>query len=68
MADVLTLGDLSAVPPEGVSDAYRLGWEHGRADRDPDPAMLAYGADRLNDYERGYIDSGRCPCWADADD
>ena len=36
-----------------------LGWADGRADRTPDPARLAYGMNRVNDYERGYIDSGR---------
>ena len=37
---------------------YRQGWEDGKADRDPDSRELAYGSDRLNAYERGYIDSG----------
>lgn len=37
---------------------YRQGWADGKAGRDPDPGELAYGSDRLNAYERGYIDSG----------
>jgi len=37
---------------------YRQGWEDGKADRDPDSRELAYGSDRLNAYERGYVDSG----------
>ena len=37
---------------------YLQGWTDGRADLPPDPAELAYGSDRLNSYERGYIDSG----------
>ena len=37
---------------------YLQGWADGKADRDPDPRELAYGSDRLNSYERGYIDSG----------
>jgi hypothetical protein len=37
---------------------YHAGLEDGRAGRDPDPARTAGGATRLNDYERGYIDSG----------
>lgn len=36
---------------------YRQGWADGKADRDPDSRELAYGSDRLNSYERGYIDS-----------
>lgn len=38
---------------------YARGWQDGKADRDPDPHYVAYGADRCNDYEIGYIDSGR---------
>ena len=30
----------------------------GLADRDPQFDRLALGANRLNDYERGYTDSG----------
>lgn len=37
---------------------YMQGWADGKADKDPDPDELAYGSDRLNSYERGYIDSG----------
>lgn len=37
---------------------YRQGWADGKAGRDPDSRELAYGGDRLNAYERGYIDSG----------
>jgi hypothetical protein len=37
---------------------YRQGWADGKAGRDPDSRELAYGSDRLNSYERGYIDSG----------
>lgn len=37
---------------------YEDGMADGLADRDPDPKRLALGADRLNDYERGYVDSG----------
>jgi hypothetical protein len=37
---------------------YQAGLEDGRAGRDPDHAKTAGGATRLNDYERGYIDSG----------
>lgn len=29
----------------------------GLADRDPDFNRLALGSNRLNDYERGYLDS-----------
>ena len=36
----------------------RQGWTDGKADRDPDSSELAYGSDRLNAYERGYVDSG----------
>ena len=38
---------------------YARGWQDGKADRDPDPRYVAYGANRCNDYETGYIDSGR---------
>jgi hypothetical protein len=38
--------------------AYMRGWDDGKADRDPDFESLNLGKDRLNDYERGYIDSG----------
>jgi hypothetical protein len=41
-----------------AAEKYRQGWDDGNAGRDPDPAMLAYGSDRLSAYERGYIDSG----------
>ena len=43
---------------------YRQGWADGKADRDPDSRELAYGRDRLNSYECGYIDSGyfEVPC------
>lgn len=37
---------------------YMQGWADGKAGKDPDSAELAYGADRCNAYERGYIDSG----------
>jgi hypothetical protein len=37
---------------------YEDGMADGLADRDPDSDRLAYGANRLNDYERGYVDSG----------
>lgn len=37
---------------------YEDGMADGLADRDPDGDRLAYGANRLNDYERGYVDSG----------
>ncbi len=37
---------------------YLDGLADGRADKDPDPERLAYGCNRMNDYERGYIDSG----------
>ena len=37
---------------------YARGWQDGKAGRDPDPSKLAYGANRCNDYEIGYIDSG----------
>ena len=42
---------------EKTDAAYRDGWDDGMAGRDPDPDRLAYGSDRLNAYERGYIDS-----------
>jgi len=38
---------------------YADGLADGLAGRDPDPSRIAYGADRLNAYERGYIDSGQ---------
>lgn len=37
---------------------YDDGMADGLADRDPDFERLALGANRLNDYERGYIASG----------
>lgn len=37
---------------------YRDGYERGKADLDPEFDRLALGANHLNDYERGYIDSG----------
>jgi hypothetical protein len=37
---------------------YADGMADGLAGKPPDPDRLAYGANRLNDYERGYIDSG----------
>ena len=37
---------------------YRDGYRDGKADKDPASDRLAYGANRLNDYERGYIDAG----------
>lgn len=37
---------------------YDEGMSDGLADLDPNSDRLAYGANRLNDYERGYIDSG----------
>ena len=45
--------------PEAESDNYKRGWADGMAGKDPDFESLALGANRLNDYERGYIDSGR---------
>jgi hypothetical protein len=45
-------------PPSGESQNYRDGWADGMAGNDPDAARTAGGATRLNDYERGYIDSG----------
>lgn len=41
------------------SDNYKLGYADGLADADPNPDKLNYGGNRLNDYERGYIDAGR---------
>jgi hypothetical protein len=40
---------------------YARGWQDGAADRDPDPSRLAYGASRMNDYERGYVDGDGPP-------
>lgn len=37
---------------------YLQGWTDGKAGRAPDFGELALGSDRLNSYERGYIDSG----------
>ena len=37
---------------------YDDGWADGIAGLDPQTDRLALGANRLNDYERGYIDSG----------
>lgn len=37
---------------------YLDGWEDGKAGRDPNSERLNYGANRCNDYEIGYIDSG----------
>lgn len=37
---------------------YADGWARGMAGLDPELERLALGANRLNDYERGYIDSG----------
>lgn len=37
---------------------YHDGWADGKAGRDPDSARCALGANRVNDYEAGYIDSG----------
>ncbi len=41
------------------AENYERGWADGKAGRDPDIDRLALGATRLNDYERGYIDSGQ---------
>lgn len=38
---------------------YDDGMTDGLADKPPDFERLALGANRLNDYERGYIDSGK---------
>lgn len=38
---------------------YADGMADGLADRDPQFDRLALGANRLNAYERGYIDSGQ---------
>lgn len=40
-------------------DDYADGMADGLADRDPQLDRLALGANRLNAYERGYIDSGK---------
>lgn len=38
---------------------YADGMADGLAGRDPEFERLALGANRLNAYERGYIDSGK---------
>lgn len=38
---------------------YMDGWNDGKADKPPNPDRLAYGANSCNQYERGYIDSGK---------
>lgn len=45
--------------PSKADRDYQDGYADGMADRDPDPERLAYGANRCNNYERGYIDSGK---------
>lgn len=45
-------------PPEGCSPEFRDGWTEGMAGLSPDPARCAGGANRMNDYERGYVASG----------
>ena len=40
------------------TSSYDAGMADGTAGRDPDTDRLALGANRLNDYERGYIDAG----------
>jgi hypothetical protein len=42
----------------GESQDYRDGLADGLADKDPDPGRLAYGWNRMNDYERGYVAAG----------
>ncbi len=42
----------------GEDAAYWDGYDQGAADRAPDVERMALGANRLNSYERGYIDSG----------
>ena len=37
---------------------YLDGYADGRADKDPDSERLAYGWNRMNDYERGYVAAG----------
>lgn len=38
---------------------YDDGMADGLAGRDPQVKRMALGSHRLNDYERGYIDSGK---------
>lgn len=45
-------------PPAGESENYRGGWADGCAGKGADINRLNDGASWLNDYERGYIDSG----------
>ena len=44
-----------------VRDDYADGMADGLEGRDPQFERLALGANRLNAYERGYIDSGKEP-------
>lgn len=46
-------------PITTTSQDYLDGLADGQAGKDPDSDRLAYGWNRLNDYERGYIDSGK---------
>lgn len=48
----------SGQPATTPSRDYLDGLADGQADKDPDPERLAYGWNRLNDYERGYVDAG----------
>ena len=43
---------------EQATQDYLDGWADGKADKDPDSERLAYGWNRMNDYERGYVASG----------
>ena len=40
------------------SQDYLDGWADGEAEKDPDIDRMWLGANQLNDYERGYVDSG----------
>lgn len=40
---------------------YLDGLADGRADKDPDSERLAYGWNRMNDYEKGYVAAGLPP-------
>jgi hypothetical protein len=42
-----------------ISQDYLDGWADGEAGRDPAFDRLALGWNHLNDYERGYVDSGQ---------
>ena len=55
----MTASDVQAAKQQTeASQDYLDGWADGQAGKDPDPERLAYGWNRMNDYERGYVAAG----------